>query len=151
MQNSTQGLLQSLLCEILHQCPEIIPRVCKFRWNGNISTRLGPWKYAELKRSFYCLQALASTNQKFCFSIDGLDEYKGDHSELLETMFQIAKSPYIKLCLSSRPWNCFEDALGCETDRKLYMQDLTKNDIEIYSRNKLMLPGKWFDTENIQK
>lgn len=75
----------------------------------------------------------------------------GDHFELIEIMFQIAKSPYIKLCLSSRPWNCFEDALGGEADRKLYIQDLTKHDIKICSRKKLMFPKKWANVEKAQE
>lgn len=58
----------------------------------------------------------------------------------------IVKSPHIKLCLSSRPWNCFEDVLGKDVDRKLYLQDLTRHDIEIYSKTKLKRPSNWAST-----
>ncbi|CAG8950716.1 hypothetical protein HYFRA_00002927 [Hymenoscyphus fraxineus] len=143
MQRSTQGLLQSIIYEILRQCPDLIPRVCRQRWFANELERTGPWSFSELNRSFECLQGCASTSQKFCFFIDGLDEYEGEHLELLERLLNIVKSPHIKLCLSSRPWNCFEDALGDADDRKIYMQELTKNDIEVYSIEKLSLPAKW--------
>lgn len=144
MQKSTQGLMQSLLCEILRQHPELIPRVCHHRWIPNKLERKAFWGYGELKRAFAVLQGCASTSQKFCFFIDGLDEYEGDHFELLESFLSIVESsPNIKLCLSSRPWNCFEDTLGGADNRKLYMQDLTENDIEVYSINKLRLPVKW--------
>jgi hypothetical protein len=140
MQKSQQGLLQSVLFEILGQCPELIPEVCRARWEATEFQRFGPWGPAELARAFELLQGRASTSSKFCFFIDGLDEYEGDHFELLDTMINLVKSPYIKLCLSSRPWNCFEDALGNDFDRKLYMQDLTREDIEIYAGDKLKLP-----------
>lgn len=151
MQKSTQGLLQSLLYEILRQCPALIPKVCEQRWLLNRLERMAPWSHSELKRTFECLQNCASTSQKFCFFIDGLDEYNGDHFELLENLLNIVESsPNIKLCLSSRPWNCFEDALGNEDNRKLYMQDLTKEDIEVYSINKLRIPAKFASQHQYQ-
>jgi hypothetical protein len=150
MQKSQQGLLQSLLYEILSKCPDLIPTVCQPRWEtkeaSNRFQRSGPWGPTELTRAFERLQCWASPTRKFCFFIDGLDEYEGDHFELLDTMVNIVKSPHIKLCLSSRPWNCFEDVLGKEVDRKLYLQDLTRDDIEIYTRTKLKRPASWTST-----
>ncbi|CAG8982790.1 hypothetical protein HYALB_00001071 [Hymenoscyphus albidus] len=124
MQRSTQGLLQSIIYEILRQCPDLIPRVCRQRWFANELERTGPWSFSELNRSFECLQGCASTSQKVCFFIDGLDEYEGEHLELHERLLNI-------------------DALGDADDRKIYMQELTKNDIEVYSIEKLSLPAKW--------
>lgn len=46
-------------------------------------------------------------------------------------------SACIKICASSRPWNCFKDAFGEDTDRKLYLQDLTREDIKLFAREKL--------------
>ena len=74
---------------------------------------------------------------KFCFFIDGLDGYEGDHHEVIRVLNAINSSSNIKICLSSRPWNVFEDAFGQDPTRKLYMQDLTRDDIEIYVRSKL--------------
>lgn len=113
-----------------------MPRVCHYRWISNKLERKVLWGYGKLKRTFKCLQGCASISHIFCFFIDGLDEYEGDHFELLESLLSIFESSSnIKLCLSSRPLNCFEDTLRGAVDRKLYMQDLTKNDIEVYSIN----------------
>jgi hypothetical protein len=90
--------------------------------------------------AFSRLLEAALTNKKFCFFIDGLDEYDGDHFDLIKIMFKTIKSPHIKICLSSRPWNCFEDAFGKDLHRKLYLQDLTREDIEIYAQEKLTMP-----------
>ncbi|KAJ9614088.1 hypothetical protein H2200_002224 [Cladophialophora chaetospira] len=139
-QKSQQGLLQSLLYKILSQYPDLISTVCERRWSTNEVQRSESWKVSELSQSFVRLQSWASPSRKFCFFIDGLDEYDGDHFELVDAMVNIAKSPHIKLCLSSRPWNCFEDAFGRESDRKLYLQDLTREDIEIYVKSKLAIP-----------
>lgn len=147
MQKSTQGLLQSLLFEILSQIPDIIPEVCGSRWASIKSyQRSGPWKRADLIKSFDHMRECASINKRFCFFIDGLDEYDGDHFEMIETMLDIVKSPYIKLCLSSRPWNCFEDVFGQDERRKIYMQDLTKRDIERYTTTMLTRSASWNST-----
>jgi hypothetical protein len=154
MQKSQQGLLQSLLYEILSKCPDLIPTVCQSRWETKgVFTRsqhYRPWSVAELTRAFERLQDWASPTRKFCFFIDGLDEYEGDHFELLDIMVNIAKSPHVKLCLSSRPWNCFEDVLGRNNDHKLYLQDLTREDIKIYAKTKLKRPADWASTHDDQ-
>jgi hypothetical protein len=155
MQKSQQGLLQSLLHEILSKCPDLIPTVCKERWNVKKLSRAhgAPWTYAEVKAAFDRLQEVSPTNKKFCFFIDGLDEYDEhgrDHLDLIDSMLAMARSSHIKICLSSRPWNCFEDAFGSDTQRKLYLQHLTREDIEIYARDKLTIPKCYLETEGDQ-
>ena len=76
-------------------------------------------------------------SDKFCLFIDGLDEFKGDVDELLDIIKDISNSPNIKFCLSSRPWNVFEDALGKNDESKLYLEDLTRNDIQRFVFDKL--------------
>jgi hypothetical protein len=46
---------------------------------------------------------------KFCFFIDGLDELRGDISDLLSLILQILMRPNVKICVSSRPGMIFED------------------------------------------
>lgn len=73
---------------------------------------------------------------KFCFFIDGLDEFDGDHSELVAFVHRLlARGPHIKACVSSRPWAVFEDTFkGCPG---LSLQDLTHADIEHFVSAKL--------------
>ncbi|KAL3428753.1 hypothetical protein BDV09DRAFT_201272 [Aspergillus tetrazonus] len=135
MQKSLQGLLQSLLYEVLQNLPSLISTVCAERWKAVIPIR--PWDIDELSETLHGILRL--TQHKACFSvfIDGLDEYEGDIHEFLRVLNGFMKYPSIKFCLASRPWNIFEDNYGRDQNRKLYLQDLTKEDISNYTSSNL--------------
>ena len=139
MQKSQEGLLQSLIFEILRKCPSLIKTVCPNRWDATERNTIydTSWNLPELAQAMTDLISQTSMPVKFCFFIDGLDEYEGDYHEIIEVLTTINSSSNIKICLSSRPWNIFEDAFGQDPTRKLYMQDLTRGDIEKYVRSKL--------------
>jgi NACHT domain-containing protein len=138
MEKSQQGLLQSMLHEILSKRPELIPKLCPERWSQQDTPYLSEqWKRPELIKAFKLLRDESPKNMMFCVFIDGLDEYDGDYYELLDIIISMARCPHIKLCVSSRSWNCFESALGKDNTRKLYLQDLTRDDIKIYVSHKL--------------
>ena len=138
IQKSIQGLFRSLLFGIFLQCPEMISRACPSRWASDIP-RDTPWDLSELMQLFKRVisDISRSMSNRFCFFIDGLDEFNGDVDELLGIIKEISSSPNIKLCLSSRPWNVFEDALGKNDESKLYLEDLTRNDIQRFVFAKL--------------
>lgn len=69
----------------------------------------------------------------FRLFVDGLDEFHGDHLELVRMLKQISQSKRFKICVSSRPWNVFEDELGQDESKRLYMHQLTRLDIQHYS------------------
>lgn len=74
---------------------------------------------------------------RFCFFVDGLDEYDGDHSNIIHILRQLSKSEDVKICASSRPWNVFQNAFGEDKSGLLVLQDLTHDDIALYVREKL--------------
>jgi hypothetical protein len=74
---------------------------------------------------------------KFCFFIDGLDEYDGDHAELVKVLQMFPVSPDIKLCISTRPWTLFKDAFGGNAKTYLTLEELTQDDIKLYVKTKL--------------
>ncbi|KAK6860522.1 hypothetical protein PG995_004158 [Apiospora arundinis] len=125
MQKSQQGLLQSLLFQILRQDLELIPILCPGR------DTILPWTKTELCKVFEQLSCTDLGDRKFCFFIDGLDEYEGEEEEVIQVISQLATSPHIKICTSSRPWNAFRYAFG-ETEYTLSLQDLTAKDIAAY-------------------
>ena len=57
----------------------------------------------------------------YCFCIDGLDEFNGDHTKLIELFKGLAASSKVKFCISSRPLPEFQDAFGLGP--KLVLQD----------------------------
>jgi hypothetical protein len=142
LQKSQEGLLRSLCFDILRQCPEILPQLCEDRWaNRDTLTGTEEWGLPELQKMLVRLQTMElkvkDERVRFCFLIDGLDEYSGDHDELLEDLRQLATSPHIKIAASSRPGIMFEDAFGKDATKRLTMQYLTSDDIAAYARDTL--------------
>ncbi|OBT63079.1 hypothetical protein VE03_07456 [Pseudogymnoascus sp. 23342-1-I1] len=75
-QKSREGLIRSLLHQILSQKRELIPIVFKdeFETNDRQFHRLSSW--ANLKKAFEILLAHTSDLFKLCIFADGLDEYR---------------------------------------------------------------------------
>lgn len=138
MQKSQEGLLRTLLFQILADSPELIPIICPDRWvsgnTRNASSCLEAWSLPELSRALEAIAGLDHLPARLCLLIDGLDEYDSDHSKIIQVIKTLAKSPHIKLCVSSRPWTVFVDAFD-SSDSKFYLQDLTRNDIRLYIKD----------------
>ena len=136
MQKSQQGLLQSLLREICGQCPELVPILCPFRWkryHGIGAT----WSRLELLDAFKELSEQQSLSLKFCFFVDGVDEFDGqDHTEIINILKSLNASPSVKVCLSSRPWNIFVRPFGTDIHRTLLLEDHNEYDIQQYVKNR---------------
>ncbi|OCL11067.1 hypothetical protein AOQ84DRAFT_430569 [Glonium stellatum] len=125
-----------------HQCPSLIENVIPSRWHStsslanNVLHTPEPWTRTELFECFDILMQQKALSAKFCFFIDGLDEYDGDHTEIIKTLNKFTASSNVKICLSSRPWNVFEDTYG-HIRQKMRLQDLTRNDIKLYVQDEL--------------
>ncbi|GFN19674.1 uncharacterized protein AtWU_09479 [Aspergillus tubingensis] len=142
LQKSQTGLLRSILYQILRQCPELIRVAFPDQWNQSISSVTGlaetPFSSPELLEAFdKVTTALATYKIRFCFFIDGLDEYEGRPADIIQLVEYLESSPNIKACVSSRPWNEFESSFGKHNQWKLYIHDLTREDIRIYVEDRL--------------
>jgi len=144
MQRSLEGLLQSLLHHILHACPELAPIICPERWNAespphtDSSVPTVPWTLSELQTSIALFRTQTTVVTKFYFQVDGLDEYYGDSWDVIETMRDLSAVPNVRLCLSSRPWNCFQMSFGQANPHVLRIHDFTRPDIELFARETLL-------------
>ena len=129
MQMSEVGFLQSMLSQILTERPALIPRILPERWETYdlFGHDESIWSEPELQRAFRLLAREEAPEAKFCFFIDGLDEFDGDHTNLIRLIKDMSPSSHIKLCVSSRPWVLFEDAFKHKPS--LMLQDLTYPDI----------------------
>ena len=136
LQKSQEGLMQSLLYEVFRQCPELIQEICPRRWNLALVADQEIWSRTELFETLHKLSSQAKMSAKFCFFIDGLDETDRHPAELVEALKKLAALPNIKLCVSSRPWEIFKKAYDGNHEQRLYLQDLTRGDIELYVRSK---------------
>lgn len=131
LQKSEEGLLRTLLYQVLKECPDLIEMI----W-GKFENVDCDWSHQNLRNAFEKLSQITLPSEKFCFFIDGLDEYSGEHEDLIYTIQGMVSSPSIKICVSSRPWNVFTDAFG-KSEQKLKLEDLTRDDIKKYVQRKL--------------
>jgi hypothetical protein len=136
MQKSQEGLLRSLLYQVLKECPALIGTALPSWWETNHSgTPL--WSVQDLSDAFDRIAAQVLLPAKFCFSIDGLDEYEGEYIDIVRMLESLASSSSVKLCVSSRPWNVFVESFGANVDRKLLLQDFTRDDVKKYVKDVL--------------
>ncbi|EAQ84544.1 hypothetical protein CHGG_08558 [Chaetomium globosum CBS 148.51] len=103
LQKSQVGFLRTLLYQIVQQAPEIAPRLFPGRWAmqkifGSASLEyLPPWTWEELFESFGALATLPERNFNLAIFVDGLDEFAGDHSRLIDLIRQFHSQPGFKL------------------------------------------------------
>lgn len=147
MQKSQEGLLRSLLHGIFRRCPEVIQKVCPARWAAvgldRVKSQERHWSLHELLTAISYISSLPQLATKFCIFVDGLDEYTGDHVEMCNTLQELGtRSQDIKLCVSSRSWNDFENAFGGGQEL-LKMHQLTRDDICEYARARLSEHWAW--------
>ncbi|KAL9095131.1 MAG: hypothetical protein Q9165_002734 [Trypethelium subeluteriae] len=136
LQKTQEGLMRSLLYEVLRQCPGVIAGVTPDRWTSSILAEQDDWTKSELLDTLLRLTT-QMLSAKFCFFIDGVDEYSGDHNDLLRILEKVAALPSVKICLSSRPWEVFKRRYDHDPERRLYLQDSTRKDIELFALSEL--------------
>lgn len=147
IQKSWQGLLQSLLFDLLRGRPRVVSLATPSRWAaakaGRWQAAAEPWSVPELAAA---LRALASADDlplRMCFFIDGLDEYDSDHVELCGVLRELAGSAHVKMCLSSRRWPVFERSFGGEGQESLDIHELTRDDIRKFVNDQLQTQPEW--------
>ena len=128
IQQSQEGLLRSLLFDVFGQAPSLMSTICRERWDLPAAAKHGPstqppWTLAELHKTVADLVDGRELPSKFCFFIDGPDEFSGDHQSICELFRSFCRSQDVKVCLSSRPWNVFEDNFA--SCPKLCVHELT--------------------------
>ncbi|KAK7917976.1 hypothetical protein PG985_009850 [Apiospora marii] len=139
LQKSQEGLLRSLLFEILRQCPELMPAVKNAVAEISDSDKPDPLQYTHNLMHLYQRIAIQQIPLKFCFFVDGLDEFQEEHRshlDLIKFLRQLELSSDIKLCVSSRPWTVFVDEFGTSLEWTLKLEDLTRDDIRHYVKDK---------------
>lgn len=138
MQKSQVGLFQSLLYQILKSIPRLIEIVCPNRLEHE------EWDVEELKATFARIATQKDLEVKFCFFIDGLDEYNGAEEDVVSALKFLSVSKDIKICASTRPRSVFEKFFN-NRSRTFDIKGFTKEDMRRHVQRKL---GK---NENFQR
>jgi len=161
-QKTLRGLYQSLLFETLRQCPELI-RVAFPQYfvsskpgvtgaaagtgtgtgtPGNAETGV-PFSFSELRSAMDILVTTSHSfpNHRFCFFIDGLDEFAADlHTDYWDLATDLRRwtsgdSCDIKICVTSRP---HEEFLRCfDPKLRMHLHELTHGDVKAFVRGVL--------------
>jgi hypothetical protein len=141
MQKSINGLLRSLTCQILRQCPHLIQASFADRWR-NLMEPHKEWEKefsenltTDLDQLMNAVERITKANNpdtKFCFFIDGLDEYEGFDRDIAKLIKSLASSDSVKVCLASRPHNVFLSVFGRDPKLMFYIHDFTDRDIRHY-------------------
>lgn len=159
LQRSLEGLYRSMLLEVLQQCPELTRHVFPKHWD-DMSTREGlsnidhvPFRLVELQDAMSKLiENFSGGAYRFCFFIDGLDEYAGDsmdHVSLARQLQQWATSTHVKICASSRPYQEFHSVFDENT--RVVLHELTGPDVLGYCLQTLKTEGqRHIDADKIE-
>jgi hypothetical protein len=135
LQKSQRGLFQSLLYQILRAAPALE----KYTTLGRLEHEA--WEMHHLEIAFQKI-AEASLDAKFCFFIDGLDEYDGRETEVVGILGLLTQSPNIKVCVSSRFRSIFEHEIR-DLKHTVDISDYTKRDMANHVRNNLLAEAKF--------
>ncbi|KAI0432913.1 hypothetical protein F5Y09DRAFT_300773 [Xylaria sp. FL1042] len=134
MEASQGSLFRSLLFQLLRKRPNLIQRVAPQVWEAWCLFGWPKTAYLEedLRDMLYNLIKILVEEEKskVCLFVDGLDEYDGDHHELISICQTLSQLQNVKICVSSRPWIVFEDAFNQAPN--LMLQDFTYPDIKSF-------------------
>ncbi|KAI8722506.1 HeLo domain-containing protein [Fusarium sp. LHS14.1] len=141
MQRSRDGMARAVLYHILRAIPTLIPilvpTMWKFAYEEDV---LGPHEILPLpsvpqvQDAFKKMAEPEVLNMKFCFVVDGLDEYGGDKARAVAILQLLCTSPKIKILASSRPHPVFEDLFA--NSPKLHLHQLVREDVLKYVQDK---------------
>ena len=161
LQKSQEGLLRSLIYQLLRKHPDSICHVFPDAWQhctrimSNMQrheTALGiPSDTAGLTIALErTCDALTQSKKRLCFFIDGLDEYSGNTDQLVELVKVLRALKQVKICVSSRPWLEFERAYGKSDTTKLLMEDFNHRDISTYVNDVLDNDDDYQELQDIE-
>lgn len=125
MQRSVCGLLRTILYQITKAKPAIVDMVMSKLHSLHYSN------WTEAKFLDALKRALTSFHRERVFLlVDGLDEFEGDYSRLLDILLSIQLEMNVKICISSRPETAIVNRLAKRPSIRL--EHLNHHDIKEY-------------------
>lgn len=142
-QRTISGLHRTLLFQTLSQCPELIEDVFPLQlsqmktsqFQSDVSVeKIQVFDDAKIQDAFdLLLNKIQHAHHKFCFFIDGLDEYEGNrlaHEDLATKLKGWTSGGDVKLLVTSRPWPEFHDIF--KGNPTIHLHKLNSFDIQRY-------------------
>ena len=145
-QRSQTGLLRYLLHQLLSENRAMMPKTFPHLWRKlqTLTTKeriklVFDWDEPQLMHAFRSFIDVAVQHSKICLFVDGLDEFDGDFTELVEFFRDLGTGPHgnrVKMCLASRPWAVFERSFQSSVPN-LKLQELSYQDMYHYVADRL--------------
>ncbi|KAL6922275.1 hypothetical protein FSST1_006301 [Fusarium sambucinum] len=143
LQNNIQGMLLSLLHQVLCKNPHLAQRLWEDQKNVSDKRARGDWNLNELREALY--YSINSSGDAFCIFLDGLDEAR--EMERLpwrdrgnaQVIHDLLRLNNVKICASSREEHPF--CLFFEGRSRLRIHLLTYKDIYCFAKQKLEPSG----------
>ncbi|KAI1335062.1 hypothetical protein F5Y15DRAFT_399463 [Xylariaceae sp. FL0016] len=137
IQKSFEGLLRSILVQVMEQEPRLANHVlaCLEHRYGSVSLPMNKWSINDLRRCIEELFQQKIVRFELFLLLDALDEYDGSPDFICGVLnwllgLQTGNPHSLRILFSSRPWREFEVRFG--NYPAIQLQDHTKCDIETY-------------------
>ncbi|KAF7191943.1 Vegetative incompatibility protein HET-E-1 [Pseudocercospora fuligena] len=141
IQTSTEGLLRSMLYQLISELPELAKVAFPIYFDTSGSpVHPSNHSFEDLLQALRRIAKSAmqlESKKCLCFFTDGLDEFRGDYLALVDLLNELSQRYAIKLLISSRPWTVFSRAYEGVVEH-LRLEDLTKSDIHLYVHNNIL-------------
>ncbi|CAO2658667.1 Nn.00g063900.m01.CDS01 [Neocucurbitaria sp. VM-36] len=137
-QKSQAGLTRALLYQLLSNNRALIKQALPHLWEQVLLDEvdaIDPPSVAETRLAFRVIASASSSISKFCFFIDGIDEFEGNHVEGVAFIKELAVHNHIKIVVASRPIPACVTSF--ENLPTLHLHQLTRPDITSYVQNVL--------------
>ena len=138
LERSIEGLLRSLVHQLLRQDPVIFKKMYPTINNASeFKSTLLPWSVSQLE-SAILLAVEGLPEIQFLFLVDGLDEYGGEAATIARfaRLFSSHLPPNAKICVSGRPYSEFQFELN--SIPRLLVESHNSNDIYLYITSRLL-------------
>ena len=152
-QTQCSALLRTLLYQLLSAYPDTIKVVSPAHWAAGClfdgKDSLKPFSDRDLEEMLVkTVRHLDKLGCALCLFVDGLDEFEGDPKLLIRVLRCIINDTRTKLCVSSRPWQHFEDSFG--SGPSLRVEDLTLRDIEKFIADQFMADANFSRVRSLE-
>ncbi|KAI9710660.1 MAG: hypothetical protein M1820_002493 [Bogoriella megaspora] len=133
LQVSKKGLIRPLLYQAFSECSDLAAPAFAALYEEKLQSNTEPigveFSSLELVSALRTVVSNFSRRRATLIIIDGLDEFEGKPQDIISTMRHLT-APNTKSCVSSRPWNAFNDVFG--QGPYIRLQYLNSADIESF-------------------
>jgi len=133
MANSTAGMMRSLLCQLVSRSDSISRYIAGTSFARHIDVELDDTSYDTLQSII--ASSIIDAGSQICIFLDGLDEFEGNPTHLIQCIFVLADVRGIKICLASRPEPMLQHAF--RDVPKIFMQEYNRQTIQAYATESL--------------